>query len=309
MLRSIPASHTTRGQMMKQKSSSDLFLSQSFARKAAMRFFRHKLAMAGLVLIVIIILLSVFYPMLGNKATAFDLDYTAINARPQAGHLLGTDALGRDCMMRLMLGGRISLSVGFVAAICSTLIGITLGAIAGFFGGKTDMVIMRITDSIMCFPFLVICMVLVSVLGPGLGNTMLAIALLKWTNAARITRGEILYLREKQFIEADRALGINRFKTLFAHILPNAISPIIVNTTFNMADTIMTEASLSFLGLGVSLPTPTWGNMLKDASSLVTLRTMPWLWIPAGVMIALTVLSINFIGDGLRDALDPRMNI
>lgn len=287
----------------------ETFVSESFFRKATMRFFRHKLAVIGLIMLTIIILMSVFYPMFGNDAAAFDLNYTAISKGPQPGHIFGTDALGRDVFMRLMLGGRVSLSVGFVAAICSTLIGITLGGIAGFFGGKTDMVIMRFTDTIMCFPFLVICMVLVSILGPGLGNTMLAIALLKWTNSARITRGEILYLRERQFIEADKALGINRFKTLFAHIIPNAISPIIVNTTFTMADTIMTEASLSFLGLGVSLPTPTWGNMLKDASSLVTLRTMPWLWIPPGIMIALTVLSINFIGDGLRDALDPRMNI
>lgn len=290
-------------------SKTGVFVSESFFRKAAMRFFRHKLAVVGLVMLTLIVLMSVFYPMIGNSSTAFDLNYTAISKGPQRGHIFGTDALGRDVFMRLMLGGRVSLSVGFIAAICSTLIGITLGGIAGFFGGKTDMVIMRFTDTIMCFPFLVICMVLVSILGPGLGNTMVAIALLKWTNAARITRGEILYLRERQFIEADKALGINRLKTLFVHIIPNAISPIIVNTTFNMADTIMTEASLSFLGLGVSLPTPTWGNMLKDASSLVTLKTMPWLWIPPGIMIALTVLSINFIGDGLRDALDPRMNI
>ncbi len=298
--------------MVKEAISNDkmeVFVSESFFRKAAMRFFRHKLAVIGLVMLTVIVLMSIFYPMIGNNATAFDLNYAAINKGPQPGHLFGTDALGRDVFMRLLLGGRVSLSVGFVAAICSTLIGITLGGIAGFFGGKTDMVIMRFTDTIMCFPFLVICMVLVSILGPGLGNTMVAIALLKWTNAARITRGEILYLRERQFIEADKALGINRFKTLFVHIIPNAISPIIVNTTFNMADTIMTEASLSFLGLGVSLPTPTWGNMLKGASSLVTLKTMPWLWIPPGIMIALTVLSINFIGDGLRDALDPRMNI
>ena len=211
--------------------------------------------------------------------------------------------------MRLMLGGRISLSVGFVSAICSAVIGITLGGIAGFFGGRVDNIIMRFTDTIMCFPFMVICMVLVSILGSGIGNTMLAIAVLKWTNAARVTRGEILYIRERQFIEADKALGINRFKTLFAHIIPNAISPIIVNTTFTMADTIMTEASLSFLGLGVLLPTPTWGNMLKEASTLAIMQTKPWLWVPPGIMIGLTVLSINFVGDGLRDALDPRMTL
>ena len=286
-----------------------LFTSESFARKAVLRFFRHKLAVLGLVVLAVITVLCVFVPIFGNSNLAFDLNYTVINKPPTAEHLLGTDSLGRDVLMRLMLGGRVSLTVGFFAALISTLIGVTLGAVAGFFGGKTDSIIMRFTDTMMCFPFLVICMVLVSILGSGLQNTMLAIALLKWTNAARITRGEILYLREKQFIEADRALGINRFKTLFAHILPNAVSPIIVNTTFTMADTIMTESSLSFLGLGVSLPTPTWGNMLRDASSMFILRTQPWLWVPPGVAIALTVLAINFIGDGLRDALDPRMNL
>ncbi len=287
----------------------EVFASEGFFRKSVLRFFRHKLAVTGLILLVLITLMSVFYPLIGDSSKAFDVNYASLNVGPQKGNIMGTDALGRDVFMRLMLGGRVSLSVGFVSAICSALIGITLGGIAGFFGGKVDNIIMRFTDTMMCFPFLVICMVLVSILGAGLGNTMLAIALLKWTNAARITRGEILYIRERQFIEADRALGINRFKTLFAHIIPNALSPIIVNTTFTMADTIMTEASLSFLGLGVLLPTPTWGNMLKDASTLVTLSTRPWLWIPPGIMIALTVLSINFVGDGLRDALDPRSNL
>lgn len=284
------------------------FVSEGFLKRSVRRFFRHKLAVLGLVLLTLIILLSVFYPMLGNRSSAFDLDYSVINAPPRKDHPSGTDALGRDVFMRLMLGGRVSLSVGLFAAVFSTVIGVTLGSIAGYFGGKADMLIMRFTDTVMCFPFLVICMVLVSILGPGLSNTILAIALVKWTNVARITRGEILRLRESQFIEADKALGINQFKILFAHILPNAVSPIIVNTTFSMADAIMTEASLSFLGMGVLLPTPTWGNMLKDASSLVVMRTMPWQWIPPGIMIALTVMSINFIGDGLRDALDPRMD-
>ena len=284
----------------------DVLVSESFFRKAVLRFFRHKLAVVGLVVFVVVILMSIFYPMIVDSSVAFDVNYAALNKGPQKGHIMGTDALGRDVFMRLMLGGRVSLSVGIVAAVFSTLIGITLGGIAGFFGGKVDNIIMRFTDTMMCFPFMVICMVLVSIFGAGVGNTMMAIALLKWTNAARITRGEILYLRERQFIEADKALGINRFKTLFAHIIPNAISPIIVNTTFVMADTIMTEASLSFLGMGVLLPTPTWGNMLRESSTMVILSTRPWLWLPPGLMIALTVLSINFLGDGLRDALDPR---
>jgi peptide/nickel transport system permease protein len=171
------------------------------------------------------------------------------------------------------------------------------------------MIIMRFTDTVMCFPYLIIAMALVTILGPSVKNTIIAIALLNWCSTARITRGEFLRLKEQQFIEADHCLGIKGGKIIFGHILPNALSPIIVNTTFNMANAIMSEAALSFLGLGVSLPIPSWGNMLKDASSLITLKTMPWVWIPPGLMIALTVLSINFIGDGLRDALDPRMDL
>lgn len=287
----------------------DILVSESFWKKAVQRFFRHKLAVVGLVILVVISLMTIFYPMIANQNIAFDVDYSVINHKPMKGHICGTDALGRDVFMRLVLGGRVSLTVGLVAAVFSTAIGIVIGGIAGFFGGKVDNLLMRFTDTMMCFPFMVICMVLVSILGPGIENTIMAIALLKWTNCARITRGEILYIREKQFIEADKALGIRKFKTLFAHIIPNAISPIIVNATFSMADTIMTEASLSFLGMGVLLPTPSWGNMLKDASSLFVLRSQPWLWVPPGVMIALAVLSINFVGDGLRDALDPRMNL
>lgn len=288
---------------------SDILVSESFWKKSVQRFFRHKLAVIGLAILIVIVTMTIFYPVIADKEAGFTVDYSVINKPPMKGHIAGTDALGRDVFMRLILGGRVSLTVGFVAAVFSTIIGIILGGIAGFFGGKADNLIMRFTDTMMCFPFMVICMVLVSILGPGLENTILAIALLKWTNCARITRGEILYIREKQFIEADKALGIRRMKTLFMHIIPNAISPIIVNATFSMADTIMTEASLSFLGLGVLLPTPSWGNMLQDASTLFTLQTQPWLWIPPGIMIALSVLSINFVGDGLRDALDPKMNL
>ena len=235
----------------------DFVTGDSFLRKALIRFSRHRLAVFGLIMLLCIIAGSVFYPM-KNQNIAFDLNFLAISQKPNAGHWLGTDELGRDVFMRLLLGGRVSLSVGFVSVIFSTCIGILLGGIAGYFGGKTDMIIMRFTDTVMCFPFLIIAMILVVILGPSLWNSMLAIAMLNWTSTARITRGEILYLRERQFIEADRCLGIRDSKILFSHILPNALSPIIVNATFNIANAIMTEASLSFLGLGVPLPTPSW---------------------------------------------------
>ena len=286
----------------------DMIKSESFGRKALGRFMRHKLAVLGVVLMVLIVFGCVFLPMY-NTAAAFDMNFLEIGQEPGEKHWLGTDSMGRDIFKRLMLGGRVSLTVGFVSVFFSAAIGIILGGIAGYMGGKVDSIIMRFTDTVMCFPFLIIAMTLVTILGPSLLNTIIAIALLNWCSTARITRGQFLYLREQQFIEADRSLGIKDVKIIFAHILPNALSPIIVNTTFNMANAIMSEAALSFLGLGVSLPTPSWGNMLKDASSLVILKTMPWVWVPPGLMIALTVLSINFIGDGLRDALDPRMDI
>jgi peptide/nickel transport system permease protein len=281
---------------------------EGFGRKALRRFLRHKLAVTGVIIFIIIIFSSVVLPLY-KTATAFDLNFPETSQKPNLKHWLGTDSTGRDIFKRLMLGGRISLAVGFVAVIFSSVIGIVLGGLAGYMGGKIDMGIMRFTDTVMCFPFLIIAMTLVTVLGPSVTNTIIAIVLLNWCGTARITRGEILYLREQQFVEADRCLGIGDGKIIFLHILPNAVSPIIVNTTFNMANAIMSEAALSFMGLGVSLPTPSWGNMLKDASSLATLKTMPWVWIPAGLMIALTVLSINFIGDGLRDALDSRVDL
>jgi peptide/nickel transport system permease protein len=279
---------------------------ESFGSKAIRRFRRHRLAMSGVWILAILTLLSLLVPIIGG-ASAFDLNFAELGQAPSPRHLFGTDNVGRDVFTRIMLGGRVSLAVGLVSVLISTSIGIILGSLSGYLGGRIDMLIMRFTDTIMCFPYLVIVITLVAVLGPSLVNTMLAIGLLSWPGTTRITRGEFLYLRERQFIEADRSLGIPTRTIIFAHILPNALSPIIVSSTFNMANAILMEAGLSFLGLGVQLPMPSWGTMLQEATSLSILENMPWMWMPAGLMIALTVLSINFIGDGLRDALDPKM--
>ena len=284
----------------------ELVKGESFGYKALQRFKRHKLAMLGIILLGILILMTLLIPIFISDM-AYELNFLEMGQSPSASHLSGTDSIGRDVFARLMIGGRVSLSVGFVSVIISTSIGIILGGLAGYFGGKVDMIIMRFTDTIMCFPYLVIVMTLVAVLGPSLFNTMFAIGVLSWTRIARITRGEFLHLREMQFIEADRSLGIRTPTIIFGHLLPNALSPVIVSATFNMANAILMEAGLSFLGLGVQLPTPSWGNMLQEATTLTILETMPWVWIPAGVLIAVTVLSINFIGDGLRDAMDPKM--
>lgn len=292
----------------KQKDAQELEMlkGESFRYKAVQRFKRHKLAMVGLAVLSLLILSSLIVPFF-NKAAGFELNFLEMGEAPSWKHPVGTDNIGRDVFARLMMGGRVSLSVGIVAVLISTSIGVILGGISGYMGGKVDMIIMRFTDTVMCFPYLVIVITLVAVLGPSLFNTMLAIGLLSWTRTARITRGEFLYLREQQFIEADRSLGIRSSKIIFGHLLPNALSPVIVSSTFNMANAILMEAGLSFLGLGVQLPMPSWGNMLQEATTLTILETMPWMWIPAGILIAVTVLSINFIGDGLRDAMDPKM--
>ena len=224
---------------------------------------------------------------------------------PRAANILGTDSSGRDVLSRLLHAGRVSLSVGLVAVAIYATIGIILGALAGFYGGWVDSLIMRAADIVLAFPTLILIITIVSILGPSIYNVMLVIGLLGWPPIARIVRGLFLTLREREFILAGRTIGASNSRLIFRHILPNALAPVIVAATFGMASAILLEAGLSFLGLGVQPPTPSWGNMLTDAQSLTVLESMPWLWIPPGIAIALAVLAINFIGDGLRDALDP----
>jgi peptide/nickel transport system permease protein len=268
------------------------------------RFRRHRLAMLGLAILLMLVVLSVGAPLFtAHSPTAVDL--TAYRLGPSVDHPLGTDTAGRDVFSRLLYAGRVSLSVGLVAVSIYTLIGIVLGALAGFFGGWIDSLIMRLADVVLSFPTLIIIITLASVLGPSIYNVMLAIGLLGWPPIARLLRGELLSLREREFVIGARAVGCDNRRLIFRYLLPNAMAPVLVAATFGIAYAILIEAGLSFLGLGVQPPTPSWGNMLTDAQSLTVLESMPWLWLPPGLMIALAVLSINFIGDGLRDALDP----
>jgi len=279
---------------------------ENLGYKAFKRFKRHKLALLSVIFLSTLIMIAIVVPIF-NQSSVFNLNFSEILHPPSWKHPLGTDDLGRDVFARVIYGARVSLSVGIVAVCISTAIGIILGAISGYMGGKVDMLVMRFTDTIMCFPYFVIIMALVSVLGPSLLNTMLAIGFLSWPRTARITRGQFLYLKEKQFVEADKCLGIKESTIIFSHLLFNALSPVLVSATFDMANAILMESSLSFLGLGVQVPIPSWGMMLREASTLRILKNMHWMWIPPGIMITLTVLSINFIGDGLRDAMDPKM--
>lgn len=269
------------------------------------RFRRHKLAVAGLVVLTLIVLLSVFAPVF-SRNSAFSLDLLARGIPPSWEHLLGTDRTGRDIWARLLLGGRVSLMVGVVAVALSALIGTLVGSLAGYYGGKLDAVLMRFTDMVMMFPLLVIIVALVAVMGPSIYTSMFAIGVFGWTGIARLVRAQFLALREADFVSATRSLGANDATIIFKHILPNTVGPLAVAVTFAVGNAILLEAALSFLGLGVQAPTPSWGGMMRDAQALSTLEGLPWMWLSPGVTIMLAVLSVNFIGDGLRDALDPK---
>jgi peptide/nickel transport system permease protein len=269
------------------------------------RFRRHRVALVGSVILLVLAVASIAAPLLTGENDPYKVDISSYRQGPKAGHPLGTDSSGRDVLSRLLYAGRVSLSVGLVAVTIYTVIGVILGACSGFYGGWTDSCIMRLADVVLSFPSLILIITVVSVVGPSIYNIMLVIGVLGWPPIARIVRGLFLSLREREFVLASRAIGVSNGRIIFRHILPNALAPVIVAATFGIANAILLEAGLSFLGLGVQPPTASWGNMLTDAQSLTVLESMPWLWIPAGTMIALAVLSINFIGDGLRDALDP----
>jgi peptide/nickel transport system permease protein len=268
------------------------------------RFRGHRLAVIGVIILALLTFTAVAAPVLAR----YDPNRASIRLYrkpPSAAHILGSDASGRDVLSRLFYAGRISLSVGLVAVTIYIAIGVLLGSLAGYYGGWVDSSIMRLADIFLAFPALIIIITLVSLLGPGVWNVMMVIGLLGWPPIARLLRGQFLSLREQEFVVASRAIGAKNLRIIFRHLLPNALAPIIVAATFGMAEAILLEAGLSFLGLGIQPPTASWGNMLSDAQSLPILQSMPWLWLPPGAMIALSVLSINFIGDGLRDALDP----
>ena len=270
------------------------------------RYKRHIPALVGSGVLVMLIFIAIFAPQVTSGRDPYISDLKNFRAAPSRVHPLGTDAIGRDVFSRLVYASRVSLSVGLVAVSIYLVIGMALGLIAGYVGGAVDSLIMRMADIILSFPLLMIIIAIVSVVGPSIYNVMVVIGLLGWPPVCRLVRGHVLSLREQEFVVAARAVGVKDFQIAFRHILPNTMAEIIVAGTFGVASAILLEAGLSFLGLGVQPPTASWGNMLIDAQSLTILESMPWLWVPPGLMIALSVLSINFIGDGLRDALDPR---
>ena len=269
------------------------------------RFRRHRLALIGSSLLLLLVVASLGAPQIARH-DPYTVDLRSYRQGPSTQHPLGTDSSGRDVASRLLHAGRVSLSVGLVAVSIYAAIGIVLGGLAGYYGGWIDSLIMRIADMVLSFPSLIVIITIVSILGPSIYNVMLVIGALGWPPIARLVRGNFLSLRGQDFVVAAQSIGAANPRIIFRHVLPNALAPVIVAASFGMAQAILLEAGLSFLGLGVQPPTPSWGNMLTDAQSITVLRSMTWLWLPPGAMIAVTVLSINFIGDGLRDALDPR---
>jgi peptide/nickel transport system permease protein len=275
------------------------------SRKAWQRFRRHRLAMVGLAMFAIIVAVTLAAPLI-DRYPPNELNLKDKFQPPSAEHWLGTDRVGRDVWSRTLHGGRVSLAVGFSAALVSMSIGIVLGALSGFYGGATDMLIMRFTDVLMTFPRVVIMLTVATFVRQTIVNVILLIGLFSWMGTARLVRGQVLSLREEQFVLAARSLGAGSLTLIFAHVMPSVIAPLLATLTFTISGAILLESGLSFLGVGIPLPTPSWGNMLETTRSLDVLQDGPWMWIPPAVMIVLTILSINFIGDGLRDALDPK---
>ena len=272
------------------------------------RLSRHKLGMIGLGMLVILVIAAVFAPLIaGIDPAAMDLKMK--NKPPSSEHILGTDAIGRDVWARLVYGARVSLSVGLVAVGIYTSIALALGSVSGYFGGHVDNVIMRFTDIIMCFPTFLLIITVAAVLPPNIFNIMVIIGIFGWPGMTRLIRGQFLSLRSQDFVTAAVAMGVPTRRIIFRHILPNVVGPVVVAATLGLAGAILTESSLSFLGLGVQQPTPSWGQTLTTALQLPILENLPWRWLPSAVAIAFAVLSMNFFGDALRDAFDPRMTL
>lgn len=270
------------------------------------KFLQNKLAVIGLVMLLIIVISALLAPWIAPH----DPDFQNLRNRlaaPSAEFLLGTDHLGRDIFSRLLFGGRVSLFVGFVAMIGAVTIGTTIGAIAGYFGGLVDAFLMRLVDIIISFPNIFLLITLVAVLEPSLDKLIMVFAFLSWTGTARLVRGEFLTLKKREFVLAARTIGMSNIRIIFGQILPSAMGPVIVAATLAVGGFILAESALSFLGLGVQPPTSTWGNMLTYSQSVTIFRTAWWYPTFPGLMILFTVLSFNFVGDGLRDALDPRV--
>lgn len=269
------------------------------------RLMRDKTARLGLYIIIFLIFIAVFAPLLAPYDPIKDFDLAKALQGPSKDHWLGTDWMGRDVLSRILYGSRISLTVGLVASMVSLTLGITLGGAAGYFRGKVDIIIMRIAEIMDAFPNFLFAIAISVAIGPGLYTVFFALGFVGWSGMARLIRGQVLSLREAEFVEAARSLGASNARILFREILPNCMAPVIISTTMGISGAIMSEAGLSFLGLGAQPPTATWGSMMNFGRQYIW--NAPHLILFPGLAIVLTVYGFNLFGDGLRDALDPRM--
>lgn len=268
------------------------------------KFKRNKMAVIALIVLGILIFASAFAPLL----TSYDPEAISLTERtlaPSKTHLLGTDKVGRDVFTRLLYGGRISILIGLTGALGGAIIGAALGCLGGYFGGLLDRFLLRLSELFTTFPQTILVLILVAFMGQGVWNLFIVFWCTGWMGTYRMTRAKIFSLREETYVLACQAFGISNRSIMFRHILPNAAGPVIVNITLSTAGYVLQESALSFLGLGVPSSTPTWGNIFNAAKALDVVQAYPWLWLAPGIAISLFVLSVNIIGDGLRDALDP----
>ncbi len=267
-------------------------------------FLRRPIALASLVLLIVMLVLAIGAPVFGRydpvEAVLADFEQA-----PSARHWFGTDSAGRDVWSRLIWGGRNSLFIGICAVTIATTIGTLIGAVSGFYRGVLDGLLMRITDAFLAFPSIVLILMLASVLGPSIINVVIVLGVLSWTGIARLVRGQFLSLREQEWVIAARAVGVTNWRLIWRHLLPHVVSQVLVAATFGAAAATLAEASLSYLGLGVRPPTPSWGSMLSGAQSIHVLQSVPWSWLAPGLTLTIVVLAINYVGDTLRRALDP----
>jgi len=262
------------------------------------------MAMAGLILVLGLFAVALLARWLAPYDPDF-IDLKQVLMPPSLAHLLGTDTLGRDVLSRIIFGARVSLLVGFVAVGIATLIGVLVGALAGYYGGALDQILMRLVDLMLCFPTIFLILAVIAVLGPSIWNIMVVIGVTGWMGVARLVRAEFLSLREREFVVAARALGASDARLIWRHLLPNALTPVMVSATLGVAGAILVESSLSFLGLGVQPPTPSWGNMLTMGKDNIEIAW--WLSVFPGLAILVTVMSYNLLGEGIREAIDPRL--
>ncbi len=280
----------------------------SYLKDAFRRLKRHKLAMISLAVLIIEVLIVLIMPLFykvdpnANAGVGF-------YAKPSAQHLLGTDQVGRDVLARVLSGGRISLLIGFLSSIISMVLGVPLGLVAGYYKGAFEQIIMRLTEIFQTIPTMVLMLVLVAIFSPSVPLLIAIIGVLGWTGYARLVYSSVLAVSQKEYVESARAIGEKDRRILVKYILPNVITPVLISFTFGIAGAILEESGLSFLGLGVQMPQASWGNILNSARNITVLSAYAWCWIPAGVALVITVSAINFLGDGIRDALDTSIKI